>query len=423
MVVQETPVQTSDNGDKEPVVASPQRAHPRDSLLDRVDALGDALSQALAPLEKREYDLDARLRERVRVRIRFLIHQEQAALAALKPTVGSSGDPTAGSLATAWRRYESIEAACRPLFRECLALTEGTASRRGEPRLDRGLCDIADALLDDLSYQTDVPWGRFTILATGEAYGEMADIIRLRFPQISIWDLPVAAHEFGHFLALRIQRRGLGRGGSPLEERLQKLRVHPQRQRFLHEHFADAFATVALGPAFVFTALNLRLDPTAKADDGRTRDPTARHPTDHRRASVILGVLAAMDGAYGPLVADVRDGWQSSRRVCGRRDGLGQRERAQLDSLAADLLSIIHETLPRDVRFGWDEWGATDVIASNLAAGRDPESGPSLQRLINAGWRARNRMSDRYALGDLERRLWKACYDLAQRRLVGEGRR
>ena len=64
-----------------------------------------------------------------------------------------------------------------------------------------------------------------------------------------------------------------------------------------------------------------------------------------------------------------------------------------------------HET----VRVGWDEWGATDVIASNLAAGRDPESGPSLQRLINAGWRARNRMSDRYALGDLERRLWKVC--------------
>ena len=134
MVVQETPVQTSDNGDKEPVVASPQRAHPRDSLLDRVDALGDALSRAPAPLEKREYDLDARLRERVRVRIRFLIHQEQAALAALKPTVGSSGDPTAGSLATAWRRYESIEAACRPLFRGSLL----PGADQEEPRRDGG---------------------------------------------------------------------------------------------------------------------------------------------------------------------------------------------------------------------------------------------------------------------------------------------
>ena len=53
-----------------------------------------------------------------------------------------------------------------------------------------------------------------TILAELEYTGHHARIIGLRFPAASIWDLPIAAHEFGHVVASegRFGFQGIGQG-------------------------------------------------------------------------------------------------------------------------------------------------------------------------------------------------------------------
>ena len=115
-----------------------------------------------------------------------------------------------------------------PLFEESLALVEGALVRGA--KLDNGLCQIADALLDELRTKADVAWGRFTILAEGEFFGEMAQIIRLRFPEVSIWNLPIAAHEFGHFVGPELKQPGpFGTFRYPFQEELRKSR--PRRVR------------------------------------------------------------------------------------------------------------------------------------------------------------------------------------------------
>ena len=358
------------------------------ALLTRIATLEDSLRHARYCVTDKSVDLDARLRERIRVRIGFLIDQELTALKTLRAGL----DGNAAARPEQWGRFSVIRSACRPLFRECLALIEGTSTRRAG--MDRGLCAIADALLDDLSHRSDIPWGRFTILDTGESFGEMAEIIRLRFPQTTLWDLPVVAHEFGHFLAPRIRRRGSGRNGSPFQERLTTI-DDSQERVFLHENFADVAATVALGLAWALTELLLRLDPFDCRDDDARRDPRSRHPPDADRAQLILATLRAVDdpmseGPYSKIADELADGWTAARRAAGCKDGGDDAPAAR--EAAADLLGMIAETLPGDLRFGPEQWLQTEELATNLA---DPAKAPeandevTLQHVLNAAWRAR----------------------------------
>jgi hypothetical protein len=102
--------------------------------------------------------------------------------------------------AVAWATLHTKEQNCSALFGECLAFLQAAPARGQDVEAD--LCEIADALLDELS--KDIPfvkWERFTVLSTEECYRDMTQIIRLRFPFYGIWDLPIATHEFGHFIA------------------------------------------------------------------------------------------------------------------------------------------------------------------------------------------------------------------------------
>src|SRR4051812_39358217 len=101
------------------------------------------------------------------------------------------------------RGYAAVELACRPLFEECLALRQGLAGRAAG--IDGEICRFADRLMDDLCSDADIGWRRFTVLATGESYTRVSDVIRVRFPAVSVWDLPVLAHELGHHAVHRLE--------------------------------------------------------------------------------------------------------------------------------------------------------------------------------------------------------------------------
>src|SRR6266436_3981874 len=80
------------------------------------------------------------------------------------------------ALETCWASFRGAREQCLPVFRECLAYLEGVLARNAA--VDDGICEIADAMLDALSHRVTIPWQRFTILAEGEFFAGMAQIIR-----------------------------------------------------------------------------------------------------------------------------------------------------------------------------------------------------------------------------------------------------
>jgi len=96
-----------------------------------------------------------------------------------------------------WHAFTVLDANFRPLLEEFVSLLQGIMQRRA--RLDEGICDIADAMLEHLCRLADVGWRRFTVLGS-DYLTERTGVVRVRFPAASIWDLPFLAHEFGHVI-------------------------------------------------------------------------------------------------------------------------------------------------------------------------------------------------------------------------------
>ena len=145
-----------------------QRAVLRIQLQSLVEQLNH-VDRALA-----DEHVDVQLRERVAVRFQALVRQRRAAALALRDQLDAGA-----SLDTAWDELEAIRADSLPVFSESLALLEGALART--ICLDLGLCAIADALLREVSRLCERPWDRFTILADGEYFGNVAEIVRIRF--------------------------------------------------------------------------------------------------------------------------------------------------------------------------------------------------------------------------------------------------
>lgn len=303
-----------------------------------------------------------------------------------------------------WTRFRNIRTRCQPILNECLALTQGALAR--DAGLDGELCRIADFLLDGLSSLglSDLygRWGRFTILAEGEFFGEMAAVIRLRYPETSIWNLPVAAHEFGHFVVWRTEEQCddarfedyiqeyqnlLPRPPSGVEDE-DTLKLYEQKQRmFLHEYYADIFATYALGPAYAYTCLLLRFDPQTAYEDWRA------HPSAQKRAHAILKTLEEMDrdsaGHYSDagIIEDLPSWWQSSLEAACPK---GQPAKTEpIEDLVAELYYRLREKMP-EVRYdGWPRAARLSRRLTNQNSTQALRDGDTLRDALNAAWRCR----------------------------------
>ena len=195
-------------------------------------------------------------------------------------------------LADCWQKFHQVDRECVDFFGECLAFSLGDILRAPETGLDGGLCAVADVLLDDLSHKSRIRWRRLTVVSEREYYQNLAQIIRLRYPATTAWDLPVAAHEFGHFAGPNYWTEDKP-PRCPFRDYLsQALKTDPSEQSTNHinEYFADLFAVWALGPAYGCTCILGRFNPSGYPfADGYT------HPGDGHRAHAILWALKQMD--------------------------------------------------------------------------------------------------------------------------------
>lgn len=303
-------------------------------------------------------------------------------------------------LQTCWRAFEGHRAQVDRLLRESLAFVEGALVR--SQRIDDDFCAVADGLIAELDTAAGLGWRRFTMLADGESFSDLAEIIRVRFPAGRIWDLPVAAHEFGHFASGRLTARDSGGAGAyvPFEELRAEERARreqegkewtPTDDAHLQEFYADAFAAFAIGPAYACTCLRLRFSPAAAS-----ASPDDRHPPDTRRADLILALLRLMarnarrdcGGAapgYEGLLEKMQEYWQESVA-----DAAGGAVPPYGDAQGSTLARRLYDALSRRKELRFTRWGQAQTMSAGLGGGRQPAElvtpRSSLIDVMNAAW-------------------------------------
>lgn len=175
------------------------------------------------------------------------------------------------------------------LFVEYIEFLGGLALR--DTGFDEGICKLADDLLK--TYYTKpqksspmlaIPTRRQTVAMT------LARIIRVTFPDWTIWALPSTAREFWHVVAHQEVAADLDFELSQLSG----VRKDAAEPRF-NECLADAFATYTMGPAYAYLAVYQLLNPAA------AHSTSPEYVGDELRAQAIIEMLARMDSKENRL--------------------------------------------------------------------------------------------------------------------------
>jgi hypothetical protein len=362
---------------------------PQKLLLARLDAFATKCEEAEKAIQSTQL-INPKLYQRAAPGLLGRIKNEREKISQLRRRTDKDQINDAS-----WSTLSSYEKESSTLFGECLAFLQA-ALARGH-KVDADLCEIADALLDELAGSlTNVEWKRFTVLSTEEFFRDLAQIIRVRFPFSGIWDLPVSAHEFGHFVAGRLNViRPDGSHSLPFQQYKEDFKKqYPDRgdewMFYLEEYFADVFATFALGPAYACTCLLLRFDPALAH-----REEDKRHPSDAKRAHAILQTLLRMNsekdskGDFKPVMNELTDWWNQELTSAGQHTVLSQDEQAEVGGLVFNFYEALKDGAP-EARF--NRWGQLAVGECNWL--RDPPNGRvsdfRLSNLLNAAWLCRS---------------------------------
>jgi hypothetical protein len=321
--------------------------------------------------------------------------------------------------AEAWNALGKIEADARNrVFDESVEVLGGIALR--DARLDADICELAEALIGSISARGQnlnvIPGGMSTMMMTIE------QIVRLRFPEWTVWALPFVVSEVWALAARKDLEKAFGR--SP---EVAKLAADPIVQRCI----GDAFATYVMGPAYAFAALTLSFDPANVEDELRTH--------------AVLKMLHLLDRSspdgfhesYHTLAEELSAAWNSAKQQAGERtetpaaalddllDALGRLAsrldaseaadlRARANKLAMlisskpnlptiDAIDTVVQTLFDGLhklvyfRFEPSQWGTVKSWAEKLVAGKvdkiEFSKQHNMRHALNAAWLAR--VSDR----------------------------
>lgn len=336
-------------------------------LATQVDGALEDLLQATRALES----LAGTRRPRVDMHLAQEIQTRKEALSALRARIDGDAAPDA-----CWRELRRWRARSTEVLEQCFAYIEGALTR--EHAIAAELCELADGLLDDLSERSLVPWSRFTVLASSEYTDRLARVVRLRFPEVSVWSLPIAAHEFGHQVFRRLPADALeeARAAAALPNT-------PSGADYFEEYFADAFATWATGPAYLACCVCLRFDAGAAEEDER------RHPGALKRAHLMLSLLAAMGEEASAAAQDMGARWTATLVTAGAALTTPDAgSRAQLDALAGAFAELLADALPEAVRY--DGWNRRAELRAALADdGATLPAGARAWDVIAAAWTLR----------------------------------
>jgi hypothetical protein len=285
-----------------------------------------------------------------------------------------------------WEALGNAEKALTPIFRDIHSAVQGASARA--LGLDGGLLAIADALIDELNLANEFK-ARMTVLSDREFYpsDQIAEMIRLRFPDVSVWVLPVVAHEFAHFLfrSLRVDDPA----GGYIEPFLTMFgpRLDDRKWSRFEELSADVFATHVLGPAWALMAVELRFTHAS-------RSATSTHPVDAARVEAMIRTLGrpipgAAERLYGRIPERIHARWTALPGPLPDDDRTKE-DLAVLDTRLPELWALLDKTVSQ-IRY------RTYLKAASLAP-RLEDGGwqnglddLSLADILVAAWLARTR--------------------------------
>lgn len=314
-----------------------------------------------------------------------------------------------------WQQAAAARQAGLPLKREALEFLGGLLLRyRGlTSRLHSpgdspppSICSLAEHQLERLVVRTGVSWKTLIVPGPDAFVASDTEIIRVRFPDWSVWNLPLMAHEFGHVVA----RTNNEFRRYQWETALKAAAGAPEKQwplqSQLEELFCDIFATFVLGPAFACNALLLQFNPPEAAD------LSPSHPTYDERAAAILAAMEFINARapqpiYQQAIDRLREAWQDAVRqalpVIPNQAAHEQRLN-QAEDWAGELCALIDRQFRLGASFTPAAWQAAQALADRLAgypppiyadlsdlAGQHSRDGLTLVVLLNALWWARLR--------------------------------
>lgn len=325
--------------------------------------------------------IDVALRNRVRVRLATAIARLRSDARRLYEQARSNPpDPIA-----LWAEVHAIRSAVDELLEECLLLVQGSCARA--MRVDDGYCAVADALVDELVARTPVDhWSSFTVLGGSERYSRTSRVIQIRFPAPSLWDLPLVAHELGHFIGPALVEDSGLRSEHPLDLVFDRYGDDSEKSwSYLQEFFADAFASHLLGPAYALSCVANAFDPLLALL------PSETHPAASQRVEVIAATLRGQEGGALDAAADqMVNIWN---QLVQDSEGAAGRDQPDPSPFAAPVVALVIEQLPVAGYDGWDEAGR---LADRLTAPQHPSGRNGSHRMadvLNAAWLARLRTS------------------------------
>ena len=291
-----------------------------------------------------------------------------------------------------WRQLDEARRTVELVGREALAYVE--CQLLVERGLDGSASAAAARLIASLTGRTGIDRPALLGVGDAECIDHLASVVRFRPLGTTVWLLAVIAHEFGHHAAARLEdarlaavrpaQAWLARAaqGEPPEPGMEFQQAHA----WLHELFADVFATYALGTAYPLSVLAARV----QFDRVDAESPT--HPPWTLRVATMIAALDSMaDLDVGQAAADTYR--ESSRWLAERWAGLAS---ARPDSdcrtraSAAGMVRLLAEhALPR---LRYDVTGPVERLREELdAPDLPPPPGATPAHVLNAAWNWRLR--------------------------------
>jgi hypothetical protein len=323
---------------------------------------------------ERVVDLDADVGARLKGRYDLLSHEAEYGL-------GASD--------------EQLQAA-EDLIAETMEFLAGAAARSVD--YDAGLSKLGQAWLDTLSDQAVLPKVALVIPASDEFTGMASQVVRLRVPAEGIWALPVAVHEFGHFVGAELRNRENRDGLPDAKLQVEDLLTSSAREGELprlywhgHELFADAVAAATVGPAYSWLCVRYRFAPD------KAREPKGRHPAPIRRMRTQLAVLdrLANDDGTGYLAAErdrIRSVWRAGLKAHGVSSVVAADP--ELDGLEDQLIELLFN----DGHLSRIRYSGKDQLSAQLLALDGSSEASSVAQILNAAWLRRSTIEATKAL-------------------------
>jgi hypothetical protein len=293
---------------------------------------------------------------------------------------------------SSWGRLQERRWVSDRLLAECLAVVLGGLFRPVAALDDS--CREARALAAELQRVTGMGADSDVIPASAECVSPLSGVVRRRFPDHGVWDLPVIAHEFGHLMArdLVFVDPATGDSSRPVAEML----AGAQRQEA--ELVSDVFAVFVAGPAYVLTLVLHRMDPYA---DGVAR-ADATHPGDASRVVACLRALQLLDlrgrrardvpepeRDYAFLVDALSAWWDSAQADAPERARLDTEQRRQVMLTTERWWTRLAESRLASSRYAG--FPRALALARALERSEPADADASCLDVLNAAWLLRFR--------------------------------